>query len=95
MSGYAQMMMKKGAMTKKGKKETPTHSLERELLIDHGSQSSGVPSTVAAGVLAVTSLDAQAVKKRKLVLRARQSTLTLRTRSPSRMMMRRWLLAWP
>jgi hypothetical protein len=29
MSGYAQMMKKKGAMTKKGK-ETPAQNLERE-----------------------------------------------------------------
>jgi hypothetical protein len=32
MSRYAQMMKKKGAMTKKGKKETPAQNLESELL---------------------------------------------------------------
>jgi hypothetical protein len=41
MSGYAQMMKKKGAMTKKGKKKTPAQNLARELLTDHGVQSPG------------------------------------------------------
>jgi hypothetical protein len=43
MSRYAKMMKKKGAMTKKGKKETPAHNLERELLTDNGFQSPGIP----------------------------------------------------
>jgi hypothetical protein len=37
MLGYAQLMKKKGAMTKKGKKETPAQNLEHELLTNHGT----------------------------------------------------------
>jgi hypothetical protein len=68
------MLKKKGAMTKKGKKETPAQSLECELLIDHGTQSPLVPSTATAGVTTATSPDAQAAKKRKLILRAHQAS---------------------
>jgi hypothetical protein len=100
MSGYAQLMKKTGAMTKKGKKETPVQNLVRELLTDHGVQSPGVsqgPAVVAAHV-AATSPPIQAAKKRKIVLcnprslrslllkSWRQSNLLPTTRYQSRMM---------
>jgi hypothetical protein len=73
MPGYAQMMKKKGVMTKKGKKETPAQNLERELLTDHGVQSPGVPQdpaavTTGAAATSVAHPEAHAAKKRKLIL---------------------------
>ena len=69
-------MKKTGAMTKKGKKENPAQNLVRELLTDHRVQSPGVsqgPTTITANVTA-TSLEVQAAKKRKLILRIRQKS---------------------
>jgi anti-sigma-K factor RskA len=74
MSTYAQMMKKKGPMAKKEKKETPTQNLEHELLTDHGTQSLGAPQKTATGAASVAPLEAQAAKKRKLVLWARQAS---------------------
>jgi hypothetical protein len=73
MSGYAQLM-KMGAMTKKGKKETSAQNLVRELLTDHGVQSPGasqVPAVVTADV-AVTSPEIQVAINRKVILRDSQ-----------------------
>ena len=71
MLGYAQLMKKTGGMTKKGKKESPAHNLVRELTTDHGVQSPGAsqgPEVEAADVVAA-SLEVQAAKKWKLILR--------------------------
>jgi hypothetical protein len=76
MSGYAQLMKKTGAMTKKGKKETPVQNLVRELLTDHRAQSPGAsqgPAAMTADV-AATSPKVQVAKKRKVVLRNRQKS---------------------
>jgi hypothetical protein len=73
MFGYTQLMKKMGAMTKKGKKETPAQNLVRELLTDHRVQSPGAsqgPAAVTADV-AVTSPEIQVAKKRKVILRNR------------------------
>jgi hypothetical protein len=48
MSAYTQMMKKNGAMSKKARKETPTQSLDRELLTDHGAPSPGAPKLAVA-----------------------------------------------
>ena len=70
MSGYTHIMKKKGAMTKKGKKETPAQNLVRGLLPDHGGQSQGDVQGPAATTtyVAATSPEIQAAKKRKLIL---------------------------
>jgi hypothetical protein len=71
MLGYAQLMKKTGGMTKKGKKESPAQNLVRELTTDHGVQSPGAsqgPEVETADVMAA-SLEVQAAKKRKLILR--------------------------
>jgi hypothetical protein len=79
MSIYAQMMKKKGAMTKKGNKEAHLQNLELELLTDHGVQYPRVPqglATVTAGAAATSGAhpDTQVIKKRKLVLQTRQAS---------------------
>jgi hypothetical protein len=48
MSTYAQIMKKNGAMSKKARKETPTQSLDREILTDHGAPSPGAPKQAMA-----------------------------------------------
>jgi hypothetical protein len=76
MSGYAQLMKKTGAMTKKGKKETPAQNLVRELLTDHGVRCPGAshgPAAVTTDV-AATSPEVQAAKMRKIILRNRQKS---------------------
>jgi hypothetical protein len=74
-SGYAQMMKKKGAMTKKPQKETPAENLERELLTDYEAHSPEVPQGPAAvaGAAVTSLLETRAARKKKIVLRNRTS----------------------
>jgi hypothetical protein len=76
MTGYAQLMKKTDGMTKKGKKDSPSQNLARELTTDHGVQSLGAsqgPSATAEGVV-VVSPTVQAAKKRILILWDRQKS---------------------
>jgi hypothetical protein len=82
MSAYAQMMKKKGSMTKKSSKETPDHNLECKLLTDHGVPSPGAPKLVAIAADVSQPSEPQVARKKRVVLRNRAPSPTHSSQDP-------------